>query len=291
MKNFFYLPLLAMMTLVFTSCSETEDILPDSTTVEITATGTPTGVVTPGTQISVALKLRSSDNSLKGLVMSGPGVEHTYEDIANTDKDEMPKEGLRSGDEYVYTNSKQIDYVMNHTVSQDEFEAAQETGKMVYEFILSDKNGQKTTSVEFEVEQDNYTFVDEEDITLVYVNINQSDGRNESEAAGIRYTGNDVDANTGNMMVFSASDMIETDVDTYQSVVAADESSYMAAMDAYENGSKISEISIKADSHFETKYVIVKKEDGDFSVIHFTGLRFAAGDNQADLTFKLIGIE
>ncbi|GJM60368.1 hypothetical protein [Persicobacter diffluens] len=266
MKNFFYLPLLAMMTLVFTSCSETEDILPDSTTVEITATGTPTGVITPGTQISVALKLRSSDNSLKGLVMSGPGVEHTYEDIANTDKDEMPKEGLRSGDEYVYTNSKQIDYVMNHTVSQDEFEAAQETGKMVYEFILSDKNGQKTTSVEFEVSPDETPLV-EDDFAFVRVGTNNPDlseyglvwESNTSEAAIIKK---------------GADKFVELEASTYAEITSKE--GLIAAVDAADDMADFRKISVEQSADYNL--VIATKNGDKYYIMNITRGEVETGD-------------
>ncbi|GJM60366.1 hypothetical protein [Persicobacter diffluens] len=292
MKNLtFYLCLFVAFIFTLSSCSDDDGDLPISETLEINIPNQDPeeGVaVIAGQQITVALQLRSTDNNLETFSINGPGIDITYEDILDTDDDEN-LEGIRPGDTYDQVNKQSVNYTMNYTVSTQDIETAiANDGTLTYLYTLTDKDGEITAEAKFTVPQ--YAFTDEQSITLIYKSINQTDGENQSEEAGIEYSGNDVAANIGEMMVFSATDMVEVSQEVYDAVTAADTDSFSAANTAYEDGSKISDIAIGADADFEAKYVVVKKEEGQFSVVHFEDLEFAPGDNRASINFKLIGL-
>ncbi|BDC99566.1 hypothetical protein [Persicobacter psychrovividus] len=280
---------LLLLLLVGVACSSDDDMLPESDTLKIMITNQDPvegAAVSAGQVISISMDLTSTDRNLRSFSIKGPGITQAYEDILDTDSDDN-LEGIRPGDSYDQINNKSVKYTMEYTVSNQDIEDARAgDGMLTYEFTLTDRDGETKTTASFTVPQ--FTFAAAETADLVYTGSSQSDGKNENEDAGIKYKNNST-TSEGDFMVFESEDMVVVDKAVYDAVTAANEDSYNAAMNAYDGGSKVSETKVEADSNFKPVYLIVKKDDNNFSVVQFTALTFSPGNNVAKIEYKLIG--
>ncbi|BDC99560.1 hypothetical protein [Persicobacter psychrovividus] len=272
MKNLFYATLALFMVGVLTSCGETEDILPsESNSLNIKTTQSTDDYVVSGQKISFTALLTSTDKNLRTFEVSGPVdyAELSVENIIDTEKDDSGDKtlkNLRAGDEYVYTNDKQVAYTVNYTVSQNDIdEALDNDGKMEFMISISDKSligsgstGVKTAKVEFMVQT--ATPLEEADFKA-----ERSGGADATglDAYGLAWTSN---TNTSAIIKKDADKLVKLSAEDYENITSVE--ALMAAVDAADDMDDFRDVSVSESKDYDL--VIATKKGDDYFMINIT---------------------